>query len=273
MLTDTTNLYSAGKVYATQNTILVKKYNYPYKLGKREHKVEKNPNRENFEKREDNLFRARTKVKNVINSNLSPHTKFLTLTTQNTVLDEKLFRRKLTTFFQAMKRENYSLRYLYVLERQKERGKKEGNEGSFHAHIIIFNDEYIPYEIINKHWKGNTDIHILDGLKYDDNEKINSVADYVCKYITKENLNDFNKHCYFTSNNLIKPLEFSLPIYKVADTYVKDKDDIEYIALNTLLEDYKIYQTEVLYSPLKFDAEKIQKTEIKRGVRYEKTAV
>lgn len=162
---------------------------------------------EDVPKRDDNLNRARQNVRRIIHTNLTPHTKFLTLTCAETVLDVPVFRRKLTTFFQAMKRQGYSLRYLYVLERQKERGLKEGNEGCIHAHIVVFNDEFIPLYCILKAWKhGSVDFHMLDGLRTGNGEKVQDVASYVCKYISKEAASEFGMRCYNCSKGLDRPV-------------------------------------------------------------------
>lgn len=163
------------------------------------------------EKRSDNLARARQSVRRIIWCNITPHTKFLTLTCSDTCLELKAFQRKLQTFFQAMTRKNYKLSYLYVLERQLERGKKEGNAGSWHAHIVVFNDEKIPLDVLNSCWKhGYTDIKILNGLRCRDSEKIKDVGAYVCKYITKDTALELGAKCFRCSKGLKRPLEVNL---------------------------------------------------------------
>lgn len=73
--------------------------------------------------------------------------------------------------------------------------KKEGNAGSLHSHCILFDDEYIPFDAINKAWgKGNTDIHKLND--------INNVGAYVSKYLTKETYSEFSRHSYHISRVL-----------------------------------------------------------------------
>lgn len=151
-----------------------------------------------LQKREDNLYRARQNIRRLIWSNQGKYTKFVTLTYAKTVLEVKPVKRAITTFVQAMRRLGYDMKYLYVLERQKERGRKEGNIGCVHVHMLIFIDKYIPYEDINKCWKhGNTDIEAIDNIK--------NLGAYVCKYITKENIADFGNHCYERSQNLKSP--------------------------------------------------------------------
>lgn len=258
--------YSTGKVIVTNDNVQFVRYRIPYKSGAREHAIIKiNSKNPNYQKQDKNLFRAQADVEKIINANVLKHSKFLTLTTADTVLDEKTFRRRLQTFIQAMKRDGFTLRYLGVLERQKKRGAKEGNEGSIHAHLVIFNDEFIPFEIINKHWHGKTDIHILNGLKYDTGEKIENVALYVCKYITKENLNDFHKHVYFCSKGLQKPAEFNIPVYKVSDSYVMDDTDERVHAYKMLLEQCNIYEKTEMISLLPFDKTQTQVKTIQKG--------
>lgn len=180
-------------------------------------------------KRLDNLKRARDTVAQYVYTNLTPHTKFLTLTTAETVLDVPVFQRKLQTFFQAMKRNGFDLDYIYVYERQKERGKKEGNLGSLHAHIIVFNDEYIPFTVINKCWKhGSIDIKILDGLRCNNNKKTNELiknpASYICKYITKESVAEWNEKVFRTSKGLKKPIVINNKVYVASNTGATSSD-------------------------------------------------
>lgn len=160
---------------------------------------------ENIEyfRRSDSLARARQTVRRVIWCNLTPHTKFLTLTVKENVTDVKEFRRMFTTFLQAMRRSGYDLKYLYVLERQK--------RGALHAHLVVFNDEKIPLKVLKKCWHyGRSEIKILNGLKYNSEEHIADVGVYVCKYITKESVNEFKGRTYNCSKGLKRPIELSL---------------------------------------------------------------
>lgn len=188
-------------------------------------------------KRQDNLYRARKQVRQIIWANLTPHTKFLTLTSAKTLLDVKEFRRKQTTFFQSMKRKGFDLRYLYVLERQKERGAREGNAGTIHSHIVIFNDEYIPFEVINKCWKwGTTDIHMLNGLRYDNGERVRDVGAYVCKYLTKEAELEWGSRCFNCSKELQRPIDYTLKSFGDNEVgYFHDPDDL-YFKITSAIE-------------------------------------
>lgn len=219
------------KFYICGDYIKHKKYENPYVLS-----CEKNTQvipscfcSDEKVKRDDNLKRARDKVAMLVYANLTLHTKFLTLTCADTVLDVEVFMRRFTSFLQAMKRDGYSLRYLYVLERQTKRGDKEGNIGSLHAHCIVFNDEKIPYEVIKKNWHGGVEIRILDGLKRCKKNKktaelIRNPAAYVCKYITKDSVAEWCQKTYRCSKGLKKPQEYRINGWLSGDDFFVEKE-------------------------------------------------
>lgn len=187
------------------------------------HSVERS-NDPNAEKRLDNLYRARRSVRQIVWANLTPHTKFLTLTYRDTQLDVKVFQRHFQTFCQQMKRNNFKLRYLYVLERQKLRGAEEGNIGSIHAHLVVFNDEVIPLQVLQRCWPhGSFDIHMLNGLRCKNgcvsDEKIRDAGAYICKYINKDNCAEFGGHVYRCSKGLKKPVDVKFYAYGDTDIY------------------------------------------------------
>lgn len=181
-------------------------------------------------KREDNLSRARQNVRRIIWSNLSNYTKFLTLTCAETCLEVDGFKNKMHVFFKSMKRQGYELKYIYVLERQLERGKKEGNAGSLHAHIVVFNDEKIPLKVLKKAWPyGRTELKILNGLRWDANykgykkgEPVRDIGAYVCKYITKEAAGEFGGHVYAASQGLKNKIERPWQLKVVGDGDLSD---------------------------------------------------
>lgn len=224
--------YITDKITISGHRVECSSFSVPIRCNfKREYEIKKDRTKGN-EKREDNLARARKKVRQIIWANLSQYTKFLTLTCSNTCLDVKEFKRHLTTFFQAMKRNGYDLRYLYVLERQKERGEKEGNIGSLHAHLVVFNDEYIDLDILNKCWHyGSTDLHILNGLRQSDYEQIKDVAAYVCKYVTKESVAEWNQRTFNCSLNLFRACEFNITCFSDGLVYHQSNDELQHNVL------------------------------------------
>ena len=202
------------------NYCICKEYSLPYLEGATSHDniFHSFDNSSNNPKRVDNLKRARDTVAQIVYSNLTPHTKFLTLTTKETILDVPIFQRKLTTFVQAMKRNGYDLDYLYVYERQTKRGIKEGNKGALHVHMIIFNDEKIDMSILKKCWKhGRVELKILNGLRCKNDkvsqELIRNPASYVCKYITKESVAEWNEKVFRCSKGIKRPIEINNEVY------------------------------------------------------------
>ena len=223
---------------------------------------------ETGEKREDNLSRARQTVRRLIWCNITPHTKFLTLTCKDTCTDVKLFQRKMQTFFQAMTRKGFKLRYLYVLERQQKRGAKEGNEGTWHAHVVVFNDEKIPLDVLKSCWKhGRTEIKMLNGLRVKDNEKINDVGAYVCKYITKEAALEFGMQCFRCSNGLHRPYEVNLKADGLPGVgYFVDKEDPYNALVDELFKKSKFCYQDSKIIPLKYDTDSYQIIEYSQAV-------
>lgn len=201
----------------------LKEYTKPFLVGnKREYEISKDNESAN-PKRYDNLKRTRDTVARIVYSNLTPYTKFLTLTTKDTVLEVPEFQRKLQTFIQQMRRNNIDLKYIYVYERQTKRGKKEGNKGSLHIHMIIFNEEYIDMKLLKKCWKhGRVELKILNGLRCKDNkqteELIRNPASYICKYITKESVAEWNEKVFRCSKNVNRPIEINNEIYVHQDS-------------------------------------------------------
>lgn len=229
------NTYITDRVVLSGDKIEKLSYSVPIMCDfEREHTPVRDSANASEGKRNDSLARARQTVRRVIWENKTPHSKFLTLTSAETCLDVKEFRSWMKNFFRDMKRQGYELRYLYVLERQLERGKKEGNAGTIHAHIVVFNDEKIPLKAIKKAWKhGRTEIHILNELRYQKaqdgykkGEKVHDVGAYVSKYITKEAALEWGSRCYNCSVGLSRPLEIPLKAIGAPDIgYFHDPED------------------------------------------------
>jgi len=231
----------------------------------REHAIERKYTDES-KKRVDNLLRARKNVRQLVWCNVTAHSKFLTLTYRDTMLDIKKFRRDWQTFVQAMRRKGYDLRFLYVVERQKKRGVKEGNDGTIHAHVIVFNDEFIPLKDVLACWKhGNVDLKMLNGLREQDGERVRDAGAYICKYVTKDAVVEWGQRCFNTSHNLKKPEEVKFYAYGGVDekgvpNYVTPEFDV-FEAFKELaritysdvhnysyeLSDGKVYENSVMY--------------------------
>lgn len=190
-----------SKVIVSGNRVEVYDYKTPVPVGfKRETKIKRREVNENeeYKKRDDNLYRARKNIREIIWCNETKYTKFVTLTYAETVLDIKKVKRDITTFVQAMRRLNYDMRYVYVLENQKERGLKEDNDGCIHIHMLLFFDDFVKLEDLRKCWKhGYVSIEVIDDVR--------NLGAYVCKYITKDNFASWSKQSYGCSNGLKRP--------------------------------------------------------------------
>lgn len=156
-----------------------------------------------------NLRRARSTIRQLVWCNLTEYTKFITLTYKETVLDINILNKDMQNFFRKLKRKmNFQPAYIWVPEPQRSRGLTENNSGCLHVHIVLFNCEKIPLDVLNSCWPhGRTDIRILNGCRLSDDEKIKSAAAYLSKYISKDNIIDFGKHSFRSSLNLKRPIE------------------------------------------------------------------
>lgn len=136
---------------------------------------------ENGMKSNSSIQRAKTQLFNLVASNVSRYSKFITLTTKETVLDRNEFLNMFNQFRKNFSRVfGYNLKYVSVLERQKKRGIKENNSGSYHMHLIVFNDAKLPFESLKKCWcsYGSVDVKKLRDYTH--------IPLYLMKYLTKE---------------------------------------------------------------------------------------
>jgi hypothetical protein len=166
-------------------------------------------------KEERNLTLARRNIRRLIWCNKTRYTKFLTLTYAEDMQDREQVLYDFKIFCKNMARKGYKLNYLYVLEHQKERGKKyDQGEGAIHIHLVIFNNEFIPWEIIKASWgKGNIEI--------EKGRDVKDLAVYVCKYLTKDTLAEYNSRSYSASKGLNRPIERKITL-KEGDNLIQE---------------------------------------------------
>jgi len=89
--------------------------------------------------------------------------------------------------------------YIGVLERQKKRGVKENNQGSWHFHFVIFNNKKLDFDILKECWPfGSVDIKKIDS--------VDNLGRYLGKYLSKANENGLNKRSVLKSHGLKKPI-------------------------------------------------------------------
>lgn len=180
----------------------IRHYEYDFSLYsnfKRGEPVIKKGQRKTGQKSTKSINRVKDNLVLTIQSNITNYSKFLTLTTKDTCLDRDEFLRRFQVFRKNFKRIfGYSLKYVGVLERQKKRGKKEGNSGSIHCHLVVFNPKKLDFNKLKRCWGyGSVDIKKID--------LVDNLGVYMAKYLTKDNLNDFNKKLILKSRNLKKP--------------------------------------------------------------------
>ena len=157
--------------------------------------------------REVSLFRARRNLRRIVNANVNQWgddvtSKFLTLTFKDNVndLDKANYE-----FRQFIKRLNYKvygkkcsyLKYTVVPEFQK--------RGAVHYHVIFYNLPYTKADVIEEVW-GN------GFIKINKIDNIDNVGAYICKYLTKNNVDSRleGRKSYFNSRGLKKPIEVFL---------------------------------------------------------------
>lgn len=227
------------RVVVSGDTVEVFEYSNGIPVGDtRGHEVKRKGEDESDGKRSDNLYRARQNIRRLVWCNITKQfTKMLTLTYAETILDAKAVKVDIQHFVQQMRRYGYDMKYLYVLEHQTKRGKREGNAGCLHVHMFLFNDEKIDLYDLNRAWKhGQTDIKVLRDIR-------NSGA-YVCKYITKENFAEYGSHCYGCSRGLKRPTEERLYQEGFTDTLIPGTttrhilDGVEVKYSSTIRHDY-----------------------------------
>lgn len=148
------------------------------------------------------ISRSRDNLFNTIQTNLTQYSKLLTLTTRQTTLDRQTFLKYFKRFQTRFKTKfKIDLKYIGILERQKKRGQLENNAGSLHIHMIIFVDDYLPFQKLKEIW---TDIGSLDIKKVQNKD----LAIYLAKYLTKDKTNSIHQtfeKTIFKSKNLKKP--------------------------------------------------------------------
>jgi len=153
--------------------------------------------KKNAEKR---FLRARREIRYVVNSNISPSSKFLTLSYADNVQDLtktnkdfKDFIKRLNCFLYG-RRGGAKVQYLCVPEFQK--------RGAVHYHLVLFNLPYIPVHKIADLWGWG--FVKINRIKHCDN-----VGAYVCKYLNKNTVVTAEKlsgrKCFFRSRNLKSP--------------------------------------------------------------------
>ena len=116
--------------------------------------------------------------------------------------------------YNVFKSKKKLLKYVAVLEKQK--------RGAYHAHILLFNLPYIPYEKLQKIWKlGSVWINKVDIDSKDNRGRY--ITKYMEKGIAQELLENKGKKSYYSSNNLDRPTQLRILDDDSIDDLVADK--------------------------------------------------
>lgn len=242
------------KVIITDNVIQYYTYSKPIAIGMESDRT--NYEKSSIgEKTSKSLQRARNNLFLTISANVTKYSKFMTLTTKETCLNReeflKMFKQFQKNFIRIF---GYQLKYVSVLERQKLRGIKEGNSGSWHIHLIVFNSEKLEFEKLKQAWEyyGSVDIKKV--------RHVENLGVYMIKYLTKDNV-QFHKKTILKSQNLKQPTinydnYFIIPEkFDYSSTYsfvLSDKDEFastDELERLTVVVNY--YEKHLKHKPLK----------------------
>jgi hypothetical protein len=165
--------------------------------------IERRRHKKALVRRADNVQRAKKRVLRLTMANELRHAPvFITMTYRNTMLDRSVAVRDVSRFVRCLRSSFPLAKYIYTLERQKTRGEREGNAGTWHVHMLIFNVPFISYKVYNRWWNsGNTKIMKTNDALH--------CGFYLGKYIGKD-IDDLagNKRAYSAAHGLEKPQAF-----------------------------------------------------------------
>jgi len=142
------------------------------------------------EKRKDSIYRTRTQIRRLINSNPNL-TKFITLTFSENMTNITKANKQFNKFTMRLNYRHENFKYVAIIEFQK--------RGAVHYHFLC-DLPYIKTAELSEIWKHG--FVKINRIKHVDN-----IGAYVCKYLQKD-MNDkrmFNRKKYFCSKNIEKP--------------------------------------------------------------------
>ena len=213
------------RIVQTSSYLEIWEYDKPIKFGftkkaKPLHKKNESDELSRYKRLAKTRQNAKHELMRLIDTNYCDKTtKFLTITTKDNIQDRQEFN---ILFDKFMKRLNYNvfkskkklLKYVAVLEKQK--------RGAYHAHILLFNLPYIPYEKLQKIWKlGSVWINKVDIDSKDKRGRY--ITKYMEKGIAQELLENKGKKSYYSSNNLDRPTQLRILDDDSIDDLVADK--------------------------------------------------
>ena len=154
-------------------------------------------------KRADKINESKMNLRRLINANVNPFSKFVTLTFKENLTDideaKKIFKKFVMKLNYRRKKENKeNLKYIYVVEFQ--------DRGAVHFHCVFFNMGFMKNEELQKIWgQGFTKINRI--------KDVDNVGAYVVKYMQKDLIDDRlnGRDLYGRSRDLKKPIVIKKP--------------------------------------------------------------
>lgn len=151
-----------------------------------------------------NITRSKLECQRLAKANMKDWRTFITLTFADNIQDIKSANKRFRYFVDKVQRVKKDFKYLCITEFQK--------RGAVHYHLLC-NADINDKELIYKQEDNPKFLHIKywnDGFTSVEpmNSDSKKVVGYISKYMTKDIDNRlFNRHRYFYSRNLIKPIE------------------------------------------------------------------
>ncbi len=191
------------KIVTTPHTVTVYKYARQVPKGFEAQRIDYEKDGTGT-KSEKSLQRVRSEMALLIQCNIQPYSKLITLTTKKPYESRDEFLQQFKRFKRNFKRNfGYNLKYLGVTETQNQRQKKYDLPfAPWHIHFVAFNlTEKIDLAKLNRCWAldpkdGNVDVAVVDDWR--------RIYIYFMKYFTKEELS-INKRAILTSHGLARP--------------------------------------------------------------------
>jgi hypothetical protein len=192
---------SYSKVITTKTRLYVWEYSQPilsgYTRNKRDtYEALVESNSLTYEPKDRTVYsihRTRSNIKYLVESNLTPFSKFATFTFRKKPKDRTEAIKAFKSFARVwQKKYNEKLFYLYVLEKGTQYTKR------WHIHAVLFNDRYISLTEMRELWRyGSAQVHALDHNS--------NIGLYLVKYITKDTMKVSNKKGYISCLGLTQP--------------------------------------------------------------------
>jgi len=193
------------------------------------------------ERRKDNIQRAKSTLVRKVLCNAGTNTRFYTFTYATTMLDRETAVRDVAKMAKRYRKiTGRDMKYVYTLERQKKRGKKEGNAGTWHVHMIVFDIGYYRNEFWQQaFWKQGY-------VKLTRTNNANHTARYIGKYITKEAKEvQAGKRLYTSSHDLDVPVTTHNP--QTIGEWIQKANDSGFLFRVTGQRSHKYEDTTITY--------------------------